>query len=193
MEKPSTQPPQEGLEAGTEQGAKPAGDGSFAANADQFIQNIYEKVDPNDKGSLERIVVAGQKMMFSKETHQYMTELLDGEGEMEDKIGMGIVQLMMVLYQQSKGSMPPQLIMPAASILLAKACVYVEKTGGEMNTQIFGEALKLMAVGLHRQLSKTGGDQQEQEQPGAMPGEQQQPGGLVDRAMMQPGAQSGGM
>ena len=158
--------------------------GGFTANAEQFIKNVYEKIDPADKESLDRVVVAGQKLMFSKETHQAMLDAIEGEGDMADKLGMGIVQLMMILFQQSKGNMPPQVIMPAASILLAKACEYIERTGGEMSTAIFGEALKLTTVGLHRQLSKMTGEQpsgQQQEQP---------PSGIINQNM-QPAPQGG--
>ena len=142
----------------------------FSAQGEKFIQTITEKVEPKDRESLDRVVLAGQKFMFSKETHGYMQQILDAEGDMSEKLGMGIVQLMAVLMQQSKGNMPPQIIMPAAAILLAKACEYIERTGGEMNTEIFGNAMKIMAVGLHKMMSKSMGQVQEgQPQAGATP------------------------
>lgn len=154
----------------------------FTSKSVAIEKAVYEKIDPADKGALERVVIAGQKFMFAQETHKYMTEILDKPGELSDRLGMGMVDLMLILIGQSKGRMPPQVIIPAATILLAKAGEFIEQTDGGMDTKVFGEALKLMIAGLKKKLEQMSqGDQQQQ--PAAQPTEQPaaQPAGLINQ------------
>ena len=173
---------------------QPAQKGPFASQGQQFIKAVYEKINPKDKGSLDRIVKAGSQIMFSKDTHKYMLQALEGEGDMSEKIGMGIVQLMTILYEQSKKSMPLQLMMPAASIFVELACEYVDKEQGGMTMDIFSEALQLVGVGLHRMLSGKIGNEQSGTQPQGTqpPGSQQNAqAGLINNQAQ--GVPQGGM
>lgn len=147
----------------------------FAAQGEEYIKHLLEKIDPKDRDSLDRIVIAGQKVMFSKETHKYMLSMLDSQGEMSDKLGIGIVELLGLLFQQSKGNLPPHLAIPAGSILLVKACEYVEKTGGEMNIDIFSDAMTMMVTGIKKYAQEM--ESQGQQPQGAPPaqGAQQPP------------------
>lgn len=150
----------------------------FQGQISIFEKNVYDKIDPKDKGALQRVVVAGQKVMFSKETHQYMLEALDKEGQVADKLAIGIVQLMKMLFAQSKGTMPPQIIIPAASILLVKAAEFVDKTEGGMTIEVFGDALKLAVVGIREEFSKAGKQGQPSQSPEAS---QPAPQGLINQ------------
>ena len=136
----------------------------FAAQAAEYEKHLNEKIDPKDRESLGRIVLAGQKVMFSEKTHKYMLEMLDKPGDTSGKLAYGIVELMGLMLQQSKGNMPPQLIIPGASMLLLKACEFVARTGGEMNMDIYAEAVKLMIAGLRKQIEGAGQQQQPQQQ-----------------------------
>lgn len=151
----------------------------FAKQSAEYAKHLNEKVAPQDRGSLERIVLAGQKVMFSEKTHKYMLEMLDKPGDTAGKLAYGIVELMGLLLQQSKGNMPPQLIIPAGSLLLLKACEFVARTGGEMDMDIYTEGLKLMIAGLRKQIENP--EKNVQSEPGAMPQPPQQtaPQGLI--------------
>lgn len=135
---------------------QPAQDGGFSEESAGFIKSIYEKIDPKDEQSLNRTVRAGAEMMFSAKTHKYMQQILDKEGDMAGKLGYGIVELMGLLFKQSKGNIPPQIIAPAAAILLVKACEFVEKKGEEMNMDIFGDALEMLMAGLKKNIDEMG-------------------------------------
>ena len=148
----------------------------FSEQAALYVSSLMEKVSPKDRGSLERIVAAGEKVMFSKDTHQYMVDMLDQEGDLADKLGHGAVQLIKLLMQQSNGTMPPVLVIPAASLLLLKACEFVEKTDGGMTMEIFSAALKLMIAGIREEVSKV---QSQPQEPQQSPQSQAQPQGLI--------------
>jgi hypothetical protein len=150
--------------------------------AEQYIAAIYEKLPPQDKESVERAVIAGQKLMFSPQTHKYMLESLNKEGDMAEKLSVGMMQLITLLLQKTKGNIPPNVMIPAAMILLAKACEYVDKTMGGMTNAIFAEGLKLLSAAIHIKVKEANqGKQGQTGQPEqAQPAQPPQPqGGLI--------------
>lgn len=92
---------------------------------------------------LERIVMAGKKVMFSEETADMVQEALGGDAPIEQKLSEAIAGLMGLLWQQSNQTMPPQLIVPAAMILLAEAVSFLQEAGEDITPQQYGEAIEL--------------------------------------------------
>lgn len=153
---------------------KPQGEmqpSGFMAEGEKYIETVYQKITPADKGAVERAVAAGGKVMFSAETHKYMTQILDGEGDIPTKLGYGITQLMVILFKQSGGNLPMNVWAPAGSILLVRAMEFVDKTDGGMSMEIFSEALKTMLAGMkikvNEIISKNQPNGQATEQPQA--------------------------
>lgn len=91
---------------------------------------------------LERIVLAGKKVMFSPETADMVQEALAGEEPIEDRLAQAIAGLMGMLWTESNGTMPPQLIVPAAMILLAEAVMFLQEAGEEIQPQQYGTAIE---------------------------------------------------
>lgn len=154
---------------------------NFAKQGADQVSKLLAAIPPADKGEVERVVKAGGKVMFSKETHKYMQTILADEGDMADNLGIGIVQLMMLLHGQSKGNIPLKAWAPAASILLVHAMEFVDKTEGGMTMEIYGEALKVMIFGLKKKVEEIMQKSKQQgrpEQAGAQPPAQQS-GGLM--------------
>ena len=156
---------------------------NFLAEGEQIIQDIYSKVPPQDKATVERVVKAGGTIMFSQQTHKYMQEILNTEGDIAPKLGIGIVQLMLLLNQQTKGKIPLNAWTPAASILLVNAMEFVDKTEGGMTFEIYDQALKIMIAGLSKKVKELTG-QGEGTQPGPPTGQPAspalQPTGLIN-------------
>jgi hypothetical protein len=117
---------------------------SSAMNADLLQKNISAKLDPAKQNALERIVLAGMKVMFSPQTHQMMLQELDGPGDIVTKLAEGIAKLMGLLFQQSKGSMPGDLLIPAGGILMAKACEFLNLSGTPVTDDQMGQAMVKM-------------------------------------------------
>lgn len=145
--------------------------GDFVAQGEEYIKSVYAAAPPQDRGTIERAVQAGGKVMFSAQTHKYFLEIMDSEGDMAAKLGVGIVQLMMLMHQQTKGKIPLNVWTPAASILLVTAMEFVEKTEGGMDMELFGKALKIMIAGLVKKVKEITGqsDQQQPQQPAQPP------------------------
>lgn len=149
------------------------------------------KVTPEQQRQLLRIVAAGMKVMFDEQTHQMMLDQLNQPGPIEQRLSQGIVGLMAMLWKESKGSMPPQLIIPAAMVLLAEATDFLNKAGQQVTPEQFGRANEMMIDSLLNQAGVSGDKlaaaAQARAQGGAGPAEQPAPAG-AQPMMAQPAA-----
>lgn len=88
------------------------------------------QIPDNLKDAYDRVVLAGMKVMFSKETSQQAMSFLSEEnGAADERIGQGVAALMGLLMKQANGTMPPQIIIPAGVELVAAAGDYLKKAG----------------------------------------------------------------
>ena len=120
--------------------ARPEGDD---INTETIKKNI--KMPPELQEAYERVVIAGMKVMFSKESHKLMLDELQKEGPVGQKLGMGIAGLMLLLFKESNQTMPPQVIIPAGINLLSRAADFIRKSEIEKITNAdIGEAMEVM-------------------------------------------------
>jgi hypothetical protein len=105
-------------------------------------------LNPQQAQQLQRIVLAGQKIMFSKQSHKLLLDQLNGPGTMSMKIGQGVAGLMGLLLKESNNSLPPNLIIPAGMILVAHAAEFLRKAGAEVTDQDIGQAVKIMVTAI---------------------------------------------
>lgn len=120
--------------------ARPEGDDIDTETIKNNIQ-----MPPELQEAYDRVVIAGMKVMFSKESHKLMLDELQKEGPIAQKLGMGIAGLMLLLFKESNETIPPQVIIPAGVNLLSRAADFIRKSGIDTitNTDI-GNAMELM-------------------------------------------------
>lgn len=90
---------------------------------------VDAKVPPADKQSYDKIVLAGMKVLFSKETH---AQMMKGVPEAPDKLQFaveGIIGLLGILYKESRNTMPIGPMIFAGQSLLMEALDFMEQTG----------------------------------------------------------------
>lgn len=110
------------------------------------------KLPPELQNAYERVVVAGMKMMFSKETSKYMLQQLESPGSMAEKLGNGVAELMIALFMQSNKTMPPQVIIPAGTELVVQAADFIKKSGlAEVTNRDIGDGVQIMMSQVFRQ------------------------------------------
>lgn len=103
------------------------------------------RLPPELQQAYERVVVAGMKMMFSKETNKYMLQQLDAPGSMAEKLGNGVAELMLALFMQSNKTMPPQVIIPAGTELVVQAADFIKKAGlAKVTNRDIGDGIQIM-------------------------------------------------
>lgn len=98
-----------------------------------------------ERGQLERIVLAGTKVMFDQRTHKLMLDQLGGEGPVPDKLGQGIAGLLGMLWAESGNSLPPKLMIPAGVVLLAHAVAFLREAGEQVTDAEMARAMTIMA------------------------------------------------
>lgn len=93
---------------------------------------------------LDRIVLAGLKVMFSKQSHPMMMEVMQGPDPVPYKLSQGVCGLLGLLMRESKNSLPPNLLVPAGMILMAHAAEFLRKAGTKVSDQDIGNGIEMM-------------------------------------------------
>lgn len=105
-------------------------------------QNI--KMPPELQEAYEKVVVAGMKIMFSKESHRLMLKEMQKSGPVADRLGKSIAGLMLIMIKESNNTMPPQVIIPAGLELMMQAVDFMRKTGMQKVTnKDIGDAMQI--------------------------------------------------
>jgi hypothetical protein len=137
----------------------------------KFKTAIESKLEPELKPEAEKIVLAGMKLLYSDSTHGKVLEVYDQLEQQQfapAAIANGMVGLLGLLHQASKGQMSIDALFPAASILLCYVLDDLEKMGMEVTQEVVKATVALMGQKLFDVLG--------QEQEGAPPEEVPQPG-----------------
>ena len=117
-------------------------------------QNIKLPADLQE--AYDRVVIAGQKIMFDEKTNKLVLDAIKGEGSLGIRLGKGIATLMLLLYRESQQTMPPSLIVPAGVCLLGEASDFIRKGNIEpINNQIIAEAIQVFVEAI---IQNFGGD-----------------------------------
>ena len=103
---------------------------------------------PQQAQQMQRIVLAGKMVLFSKESHHLMLKELDGPGTISQKIGQGVAGLMGLLWQESKNSLPPNLLIPAGMVLVVVVADFLRQTGQQITDQDIGSAIEAMTTAI---------------------------------------------
>lgn len=116
----------------------------------EYIKDqIVEAMPKQFERAFAQVVKAGMKVLFSDETHELMLDELEQEGDIAESSGKAIAGLMMMLYEKSNKTMPPEVIIPAGTYLMAEAADFIEKVTGETLTgEMLGNATAVMTESL---------------------------------------------
>jgi hypothetical protein len=101
-------------------------------------------LSPQQTQQLQRIVIAGMKVMFSPQTRGLLQKALAGDGPIAQKIGLGVAGLLGILMQESQNSIPRQLLVPAGMLLVVHAVEFLDKSGAGAGDQDVSQAIQVM-------------------------------------------------
>jgi hypothetical protein len=90
---------------------------------------LRSKIPPNLRVPVQKIVMAGIKIMYAPQTHFLMIHTIKTNADPAEAAGMGVTQLITILYKESKGTMPIDAIPLAAVLLVCDALDFMEKSG----------------------------------------------------------------
>jgi hypothetical protein len=103
------------------------------------------KMPPELQEAYERVVIAGMKVMFSKESHRALLKELERAGPMDQRLGKGVAGLMLLLFKESNATMPPEVIIPAGVKLMMEAVDFMRESGsGSPTNADIGNGMQIM-------------------------------------------------
>lgn len=112
------------------EGAKAAGpEMAEQPGAQKFRTKAIEAVPPNLRDAFERVVLAGEAIMFDKGMQPEIQKELSREAPVFRKLAESIVGLIGLIHREAKGKTPPEVIVPAAIELLHEAAAFVQESG----------------------------------------------------------------
>ena len=121
----------------------------------QIEQQTEAKVPADLKPTFERIVAAGQKVMYSPQTHKMMTDQM-AQGEPAHAAGEGIAKLFGILMHESKGTLNMKAAIPAMTSLLCEALDFMEQAGKvQITPDVIAKATQEMASSIMQMLGVT--------------------------------------
>lgn len=105
---------------------------------------VDAKVSAADKQAYDKIVLAGMKVMFSKETHG---ELLKGLQESQEPLKTaveGIIAIIGILFKESRNTMPVGPMILAGQSLLMEALDFMDEAGMiQVTPDMLGQATQM--------------------------------------------------
>lgn len=95
---------------------------------EQARQKFEALVPEGKRDALDRVVTAGKKILYSKDSHAMVEKELAGADPVA-AAGTGAADLMGLLVKESRGTMPKEVVAPAMMILLTDVLDYLKQTG----------------------------------------------------------------
>lgn len=95
----------------------------------QTEQQILAKAHPKLIPVIQQVVETGKKFMYDDQTRALMVKQLSASGDPEDVISEGVAKLAGILFNESKKTVPMQVLIPASTILLCEALDLLEQAG----------------------------------------------------------------
>lgn len=97
---------------------------------EQTQAKILESVNPPElQQAVQTVVEAGKKIMYSEQTRDLLIEQLSADGELEEVVGSGIAKLAALLYSEYQQTLPMEVLMPAAFLLMVESLDFLERAG----------------------------------------------------------------
>lgn len=136
----------------SEEGAE----GTLTITADAVAEEVKKNVEPDMWDDVKQAVNAGMKLLFDKKSHDTLFDSIRPEDEvpLEDELGAGATNLMMMMVNESQGTMPGEIVIPVGTILLAKVCEFINETKmAPVTDETFSEAWEIFQVNIQDKLN----------------------------------------
>ena len=141
---------------------------------------------PQVMPNVEKIVLAGMKIFYAKETAGLRDALLAGKYDVIERLATNATGLMQMIWDKSQGKLPPADISPAALMLVYEIASFMKEAGVKITNKDVDQAVPLTMQMLKELFTKLlsqkqgGNPQQTIPQPQQPPIQQASPqGGLL--------------
>jgi hypothetical protein len=112
-------------------------------------EQIEAKVPPELQDAYQRIILAGDKVLYSEKTRELVISELHGQGDPATVVGQAVAKLYGILSTQAHGTMPVKAAIPAITSLLCEALDLAEKAKFlTVSPEILADAMHALSSGL---------------------------------------------
>lgn len=87
-----------------------------------------QKVPADQQDALQRIILAGKKILYDKTTNTEVEDRIKNSPNPASAAGKGALELLGVLMQESRGTLPKNLVPAAAGVLMTEILDYLKQT-----------------------------------------------------------------
>jgi hypothetical protein len=115
-------------------------------------------VSPKMRDTVDRIVAAGMKIMYSPEMADEREQAVSGGGPVAQALAESITGLTLILDQKSQGGIPIEAIFPSAMELLSDAAEMFIKAGKPVDQETYNDAARIMFVMIGKKLGASDDD-----------------------------------
>jgi hypothetical protein len=131
---------------------------------------------PADQAAAQKVVLGCSKLLFAKETHDYLVNGLKRPGPIAAKIAAETVGVMKLFASRVKGEIPRQVLLPAATMLVMEIARFAGKAGfGEPSGKDVKDAIRMLPALLMKAFPPPAGPAA----PGAVQPAAPAPGGMI--------------
>lgn len=95
----------------------------------QIEAGVKEELNKEQIVKLERLLQAGQELLFGKESHYKMLEGLESSQDVGGDLGKGAIGMLLMLIKQSGDTLTGDIALPAGLILLARLTEFMNMEG----------------------------------------------------------------
>lgn len=113
------------------------------------LKRMRSSMPPEMQRAFDRIVLAGQKILYSKETQPMVDKILNADIPVANKLGEGVANIVVMIDNQANGAIPKEIMIPAATVLLFDAADFLKRTGEKITAEDIGTAYELMFYGIY--------------------------------------------
>ena len=137
------------------------------------------KVNPKLVPVVEKVVESGKKVMYAEQTRGMFLEAMKA-GTDPESIGAAVAKLMGILQNQAKGTIPAEVLIPAATLLLFEGLAFLEDAGmATVDANFLAECTQAMGSAMLQMMGVSPEKLQGMMQQGAPQGQPAQPAGIV--------------
>jgi hypothetical protein len=120
--------------------------GGFDQNKE--IEKMVSVMPAETKKAFTQIVKAGQTIMYSPETREEIMSFLATDAPVEERLGSGIANLVIMIDNKANGALPKEAMIPAATVLLFDAADILRQSGETISVEQMGSAYEMMFYGI---------------------------------------------
>ncbi len=122
-------------------------EGAFTINSQQIEESIKDQMDDRQEPDLDRVLEAGNELLFGEETHYQLMDQLKDSKNIAGDLGDGAFNVMALLIKQGGNTMPGDIVLPAGMILMARASEFLNESGvAQVTDEDFEEASHIFSV-----------------------------------------------